>query len=335
MQYLNISDLSAPGWRFLEPYCDAPQLSWETFSGQPANRVERRITRPALGRYRACLSAVRAAQRHKDAVLVSHLPNVTLATALLARALAPAAPHVAFAFNYTDLPTGRRLELARRGFRHVREFVVFSRYEIDLYARLFDLPPGRFTYLPWAMEAPAVATHHPRPFPGPYLSAIGGEGRDYQVLAAAMRRLPQHRMVVVARPASLVGIAFPDNVTVHTNLPAPVTWAIAAHSAGMAIPLRSDRTPNGHVSIVGAQHLGIPLVVTRSDGVRDYVDDRTAQMVTAGEVTEMARALDALIEAPQDARHRADLAQAQARHSNSLSTWCAYFEDLDARLTSA
>jgi len=335
MHYINISDLAGPDWRFLEPQCSDPRLSWDMRSGQPANLVERKITRPALGRYRASLSAVLAARRHPDAVLVSHLPNVTLATAALARRLAPERPHVGFAFNYTDLPSGRRLDLARRSFRHVTEFVVFSRHEVGLYADLFGLPPERFTFLPWAMEPPHVDSTHVPPVAGPYLSAIGGEGRDYHVLAEAMRRLPQLSLVIVARPASVAGIAFPDNVQVFTNLPAPVTWAIARGSAGLAIPLRSDCTPNGHVSIVGAQQLGIPLVVTRSEGVADYVDAGTATLVEAGEAGQMAAALAALVEDPAAARARADLARVQAQSRNCLSVWCRYFETLDARLRSA
>ena len=81
MHYINISDLVDRDWRFLEPFCAAPELSWDMRYGRPVNHLERLITRPALARYRACLSAVCSARGRSDAVLVSHLPNVTLATA--------------------------------------------------------------------------------------------------------------------------------------------------------------------------------------------------------------------------------------------------------------
>ncbi len=333
MDYLNISDLTGPEWRFLEPYCDDPALTWQVFSGRPSNGVERLVTRPALGRYRACLAAVWAARRRRDAVLVSHLPNVSLATAALARRLAPAAPHVAFAFNYTRVPTGRRLALSRDCFREIREFVVFSRHEIALYADLFGLPRDRFHYLPWAMEVPEVAAGAALPFREPYFSAIGGEGRDYAVLGEAMRQLPEARLAIVARPASIAGIAFPDNVRVFTNLPTPLTWAIAKGSLGMAVPLLSDRTPNGHVTLVGAQLLGIPLVVTESAGVADYVDGQTVALVPAGEAEAMAQALSRLGADAEAARTRAARAAIRARDQSDLSHWVAYFRDLDRRLS--
>ncbi|WP_420003594.1 hypothetical protein [Arenibacterium sp. LLYu02] len=332
MDYLNISDLTGPEWRFLEPYCDDPALTWQVFSGRPMNALERRVTRPALGRYRACLAAVWAARGRKDSVLVSHLPNVSLAVAGFARRLAQRVPHVAFAFNYTQQPEGRRLALARDYFRDIHEFTVFSRHEVDLYADLFDLPRERFAFLPWAMEAPEVAQDVPLPFDQPYFSAIGGEGRDYAVLATAMRQLPEARLAIVARPASVAGIAFPDNVRVFTNLPAPLTWAIAKGSLGMAVPLLSDRTPNGHVTLVGAQHLGIPLVVTESLGVADYVDPSVATLVPAGQAEAMAVALSALITGPEAAAERAARGLSRAQDQSDLRVWVAYFRTLDQRL---
>ncbi len=334
MHYINISDLADRDWRFLEPYNTSPELTWDMHYGRPRNMLERRITRPALGRYRACLSAVRAARQRKSAVLVSHLPNVTLATAAMARVIAPNCPHIAFAFNYTHLPTGRRLDLSRRHFKAVQEFTVFSRYEVRLYAELFDLPPERFTFLPWAMEVPEVAADQPRPFERPYLCAIGGEGRDYRVLADAMRMAPELRLAIVARPASVEGISFPDNVKIFTNLPAPVTWAIAKQSCGMAIALRSDHTPNGHVTMVGAQRLGVPLVVTRSVGVADYVDGQTALMVQPQEAADMAQALRETADDPVGAQVRAARARANAERECDPRVWLRYFVDLDARFKS-
>ncbi len=332
MHYVNISDLAPPDWRFLEAACRDPKLSWDVRIGRPANAVERLVTRPALARYRASLSAIRAARKREDSVLVSHLPTQTFTTAGLASRLAPGVPHVAFAFNYTNVPTGCRLALSRKLFRSVREFVVFSRYEVGLYADLFNIPAERFVFLPWTMEAPEFDVDATLPFDEPYLCAIGGEGRDYDVLARAMAHLPQARLAIIARPHSVAGLTFPDNVRVFTNLPAPLTWAIAKGSAGLAVSLLSDATPNGHVTIVGAQRLGVPLVVTRSAGVADYVDAETATLVEAGDAEEMAAALQELLDAPDAAALRAERARMRALQQSDLSQWLGYFSDLDARL---
>ena len=52
----------------------------------------------------------------------------------------------------------------------------------------------------------------------------------------------------------------------------------------MMLPLKSETTACGHITLVGAQLLGIPLVITRSKGVADYVEDGvTATLVAAGD----------------------------------------------------
>ena len=334
MLFINNSDLLPPSWRFIEPRWTDPDGEWAFFVGPPQNALERAAGRLKLGTLRAVLQSGIAAARagRGGAVLVTHLPGMATKTNLLRRLVAPRVPLVAFAFNYTDLPTGPRRKAHSLALRGIDEFVVFSEMERRLYSRHFDLPESRFRMLPWAMDIPEVGARSPMSASGPYLSAIGGEGRDYGVLAAAMRRLPKLRLAVVARPYSIAGIDFPENVTVFTNLPAPETWRLAADSLGMAIPLRDGSTPCGHITIVGAQLLGIPLAVTRSEGVADYVDSRTAALVAPGDEAGLAAALEELAAGGGPVRERAEAARSLARDRSDLGGWVRYFEDVKRRL---
>jgi len=333
MKIISISDLMGPDWPFLGPHDTGASLSWATHSGVPRNTLERRIRRPHLGRYRAAWTAVQQARAVPDALLVSHLPLMAAATNVLRRRICPDAPHIGFSFNFTDLPTGARRRYLSRALRGMTEYVVYSRFERDLYPAHFDLDPALFRFLPWAMEAPRPGPHNPTGLTGDYLCAIGGEGRDYALLARVMRDLPQIAMVVVARPYSIAGIDFPDNVRVFTNLPLDQTWRVACDSGGLVVPLVSPDTACGHITLVGAQLLGIPLLVTRSRGVEDYVTDGdTARLVTAGDAHDLTRAITALHEDRAGARARAAAAQTKARHNNDPSRWLAYFQEHKQRL---
>jgi glycosyltransferase involved in cell wall biosynthesis len=333
---INASDLAGPGWRFLEPHCDDPRLAWAVVSGRPRNAVERRIRRPALARWRAAAEAAWIARRTAGPrILVSHLPLMAAAGNLMRRALCPEVPHIAFAFNFTDLARGNRRRYLRWALRDIAEFVVFSRFEIPLYAAEFGIVERRIRFLPWAMEPPVPGPSNPLPEAvrqSRYLCAIGGEGRDYALLARVMAARPRQNMVVVARPYSIEGIAFPPNVVVHTNLPQPATWRIAADSCGLVIPLKTDTTACGHITMVGAQLLGLPLVVTRSRGVEDYVADGvTAQVVPAGAAAALGAATDRLVEASAEVARMAVAARAKAERENGLSAWTAYFATLADR----
>lgn len=333
MHFISTSDLLGPEWRFLEPVCTNPALTWETRSGRPQGFLERHIRRPALARYRAAFQAALAARRRADAALVSHLPLMSAATNLMRRRLCPAAPHVAFAFNFTDLPEGAKLRYLRQALCGIDEFVVFSRFEQPLYAERLSIPEDRIRFLPWAMEPPVAGPGNPAAGLGPYLCAIGGEGRDYALLAEVMRQRPALRMVIVARPYSIAGIVFPPNVTVFTNLPAPATWRIAADSQGLVIPLKTETTACGHITLVGAQLLGIPLVISGSVGVRDYVTDGvTARVVPVGAAAPLLAALDAVAADPAATARMAAAALAQAAEHCTLQSWVRYFEGLAERL---
>src|SRR6056297_1584393 len=248
MRFINTSDLVDPKRRFIEPHCIDEDITWEFHIGRPKSKLERLVTRPNLARWRAAFTAARSASvQGSPSVLVSHLPRMGAATNLFRRMFCPRVPQIAFAFNFTDLPTGVDLIRMRKSLRDIDEFVVFSNFEKGLYSRHFGIDETRFRYLPWAMERPKPGATHPRPDLNDYLCAIGGEGRDYALLAQAMKEMPETKMIVVARPYSIEGIEFPDNVSVFTNLSADETWRIVSDSAGMVLPLRSAETACGHI----------------------------------------------------------------------------------------
>jgi hypothetical protein len=326
---INISDLAGPKWRFLETLSTDPHISWNVHYGRAQNRLEKWVPRPALGRYRAAFTAAKEARSRKDAVLVSHLPRVSAATNMARARLCPETPHIAFAFNFTDLPQGSDRVRLSRWLQGINAYVVFSQFEQALYSEHFDLPESQFHYLPWTMEAPVPGPESAVASLEPYLCSIGGEGRDYALLAQAMAALPQQKMVIIARPYSIAGISFPDNVEVFTNLPKEQTWRIAADSLGLVVPLKSDQTACGHITIVGSQLLGIPLLVTRSRGVEDYITDgQTGLLMQAGDKTDMIQGLRFLHDARETVINLGQAAQFKAQTENTPQIWLDYFETL-------
>ncbi|MFY8151969.1 MAG: hypothetical protein ACOVOI_07765, partial [Hyphomicrobiales bacterium] len=292
MIIISATDLMRPEWRFLADASDDPSLVWRTHSGLPRNTLERLIRRPSLGRWRAALEAALDARRNRDALLVSHLPLMAAATNLFRRLLCPRIRHIAFAFNFTDLPTGWRRRFLSWAFRGIDEFVVFSRFERERYAAHFGIPIDKLHFIPWVMDAPVPGSVNPARDLKPYLCAVGGEGRDYPLLVEAMQDLPHLRLVIVARPHSLAGVTVPANVMLLTNRPVQETWTIAAESEGMVLPLKTDTTACGHITLVGAQLLGLPLAITRSRGVADYVEDgETALSMEPGDKMGVIRAI--------------------------------------------
>ena len=334
MILLNNTDLLDHNWRFIEPLCTNLDVRWKFFHGIPNKKIEHIIRRPNLARYRAALSTVLCARNEKDsALIISHLPSMAAPTNIFRRKICPEVPQIAFSFNFTTLPTGARRRLMNRALKDINEFVVFSKHEIDVYSDHFDLDRKKFHFLHWAMNAPHFDPIPPFLTGTEYVCAIGGEGRDYELFSRAMTKLPHLRGVVIARPYSIEGVSFPSNVEVYVNLPLGQTWSIAKHSLGLVIPLKSSETACGHVTIVGAQHLGVPLIVTRSLAVTDYVSPETARLISAGSEEELTAALIELTEEKHVVAQRRDQARRQATYQNCPSIWVEYLTEACKRLT--
>ena len=267
VRIVNVPDIS-PG----EPFVDlrgipGGAVQWIGHSGLPANALERSVSRPRLSRYRAAWAATGSARRAE--LIISHLPRMTAAVEQFARIRRFRRPHLAFSFNFTDLPCGSALTRMKRNFAPVERFCVYSRYECQLYADLFGISADRFHSLLWGQSAPETDLSAPVP-EGPFVIAIGGEGRDYAGLVTAARARPDLQWVAIARPNSALDNP-PANLSVLYNLPASLTWGMAQRAAAVIVPLRSETTCCGHITIASTQLLGLPLITTRSLATEEYV----------------------------------------------------------------
>jgi glycosyltransferase involved in cell wall biosynthesis len=286
------SDNWDPQWRWV---ADEPALAghrWAFLDATRKSRIEERISRPNLTRYRVAHRAASAAVHDDPALVISHQPRVTCLTALALRARRCRVPHVGFTFNFTDLPGRPQREVMRRAFQGVDHLFTFSTFEIDLYAETFALPRERFRMLHFGYD-PAPPPDEGRPPDGaPYLAAVGGEGRDYATLFAALRRLPDLHLEVVSRPHVVAGLDVPANVTVRTNVPVEETHRLMRGAELLVLPLSHSEVPCGHVTLVSGMHMGKAQVVTRSVGVADYVvDGDTALLTDPGDADDLAGAI--------------------------------------------
>ena len=267
-QVLNVADLSRVGDEFV----DLPEgFHRRDFSGLPQNALERLIRRPKLSRYRAAWCAALTA---KEGAIISHLPRMTAAVSNACHSLGRSAPHLAFSFNFTDLPVGSDLERFKRALPHVDRFCVYSEYERELYPEYFGLDVDRFVRVNWTQHIPSVSPISGARASGSYVSAIGGEGRDYAGLIEAAKMLPDIQFVIVARPGN-VGPEIPGNVELRYNIPADEAWRIAVDSSVVVVPLKSRFTCCGHITIVSAELLGLPVISTVSEATKEYTADAT------------------------------------------------------------
>ncbi len=325
-QVINVAEIAAPDWTFIERDYAGEGVAWRYFSASPRNALERRIQRPKIGRYRACWQATRTLCRPDDLV-ISHLPRTTHWQSVFMNAMGRTQRHLAFSFNFTELPEGRTRAQMTRSFQRVERFVVYSDFERRLYADHFQLPIERFQRLYWAMDTPESDPAFQPPWPT-YYCAAGGEGRDYGTLLRAFAQMPQRHLVIVTRPQALAGLEVPPNVHVFYNLPSPQFWALVQGSKALIVPLRDDVTPCGHITLVGAMKLGRPLISTFSHGTVDYIRPEENALVTAPrDPAALAAAVERLDGDPALQQRLGATGHAFAQANCSPQVWAAFIRE--------
>ena len=325
---VNVSELEPPAWNWIGGRFAEDRFRWISFTGRPSSLVEARIKRLKIGRYRACGEAARAAKREGAELIVSHTPWTSAWMSVYCQAIGVKVPHLAFAFTFSKLPTGVRRLFFKRAFRRIDRFVCFSSIERKRYSEYFDIPEDKIDSLPWSVGEPGFDPSVPSIEQPPYLCAIGGEGRDYATLVEAMRRLPDHRLVIVARPANVEVLDLPSNVSVRTNIPLADVWNITAHAKLMVLPLHDTQVPCGHGTLIMAMQLETPSIVTESAGMVDYVSDESTGLICPpGDPEAMARTIRRLWDDETLATRLARNGQTFATEECSEQRTVAYFTD--------
>lgn len=318
---INVADLSPANDPFT--WLARETIDWKGFSGLPANALERHARGVRVSRYRAAFQA--AAALKPDRFIISHLPAMTAAASTAMSLMGKRNRHLAFSFNFTALPSGRRLSYMRRALRNVDQFAVFSDFEKPLYAKHFDLDPARIKSVIWTQRVPTVQVG-PAIAPGvPYVCAIGGEGRDFETLIEAARKAPAVRFVVIARPHSLADISIPGNVQVLTNIPGERVWRIARDSLGVLVPLKSRETCCGHITLVSAKMLGLPVITTFAHATREYVAGREGVLeCEPKDASAFASLVERLVDERQQIRYAAESAAEHERAFHDRGQWADY-----------
>jgi len=291
MKIINISDVHDDKWRWIEPKLLQFKMQWRFINSKPRSWMERVIRKPDLARIRTALVVLK---EKKDAdLVVIHGPYIAFYFGLFSRLFNVAVPNIVYSFNFTSLPHGFARSRMTYAFKAINKFVVYSTMEKKLYSSWFNIPEEKIDICLWGVEKPRISDKAIINYP--YITAIGGNSRDYSTLMEAMKLVPEIKLVAVMRPHNLADLDVPDNVDIRTNIPREQANNILGYARMMVLPLVGEEIPCGHVTLVAAMYLETPCVVTGSIGIDDYVThDDTAIIVEVGNSESLANAIRAL-----------------------------------------
>jgi glycosyltransferase involved in cell wall biosynthesis len=320
------SEIPNPKWRWLaHHYPDSYNWSF--------CRAKKSSNKVLTMAYRTLTSVNAVFKARKADVIVSHGPYMAFYCAFFIWLFRIKTLHVSYSFNFAELPRGMALKRMKLIFKKIDCLVVSSEMERDLYADYFDIPIDAIDFVRWGVAEPDFnLTQLLSDIP--YVSAVGGNSRDYRAFMAAMKELPEIPAITVMRPHNLVGLDVPSNVKVLVNTSKDEALSIIKNSAVSVLPLAGSETPCGHVTIVVAMYLGVPCVVTDSSGVSDYVThEKTGLLCKANSVDALSESISRLL---SDIDLRSDLAKNAeefVRKECSENNYVTHLEQFSQRAT--
>lgn len=289
-------------WHSLIEELAGTEVRCKYFSDQKSYFWRRFLKRPNLNTAIEGMRAVLYAKRHNARLLVSIGPRLSFWCGLFCRLFRITADHFAFAFNFAELPIGWKKKILSYGFQQLKCLRVASQIEKSLYSGYFGIPEHHIEVRLWGMNIPEISADPPI-LNHPYVSAVGGNARDYVTLLEAARLLCTIPMVWVVRPENVAGLELPPHIRVLRNVSYSHAMNVVAHSRLTVVPLKDSRVPCGHVTLVSGMLLKRAIVTTKSAGVVDYVTDGWNGLLCEPQsATDMAEKIRALWEKPDTAR---------------------------------
>lgn len=187
----------------------------------------------------------------------------------------------------------RRALYARLLRRHAVELTL-SRENRDASRRL---APGRpVLRIPFGTHPASGAGPEHVPADPPVVLTVGNDRhRDWGLLQAVTRRMPDVRFDLVTRAEDVRARDWPANVTVRAATQAELLARAYAEASVVAIPLRPNLHASGCTVAIEAMSARVPIVATGAGGIEEYLAGTGAAVVGVGDADRFARALRAAL----------------------------------------
>jgi glycosyltransferase involved in cell wall biosynthesis len=174
-------------------------------------------------------------------------------------------------------------------FSSVHLAVCSARAECAYYREVFGWPASKVAYVPYHASAGMLAR------PGSdrgYLFAAGRTFRDFPTMIAAVAPTPYDTVIVASRSVAKVP-AEAAHIRLHEDIPLAQFTELLEGARVVVVPLQDRRISTGQVVILHAMALGKPVIVTRTSGSTDYIEDgKNGLLVPPSDVEALRRAIE-------------------------------------------
>jgi glycosyltransferase involved in cell wall biosynthesis len=158
------------------------------------------------------------------------------------------------------------------------------------------MPADSFVFVPTAWKAEQISCHNGQT----YVLSLGHSGRDYPTLLKSIAGEELPVVLAIKDRTDLGGYAVPENVTVRYRTSEAETDRLIDGASLIVLPLRDSDQSAGQSVLLRSMAWGKAVIITKTSGIRDYVQDReTAIFVAPGDSLALRSAILELWNSPE------------------------------------
>ena len=291
------------------------------------------------GDFATVLASLREANRAD--VVLSTVDTVGIPLMLLARAHAVRVPFVYVAIGLPERLARLRSRRAERLYAGAlacaSAVVAYSEHEAEslgiwLRDRGADVP---IAFVPFGVDVDAFRPDDAAPDID--VVSVGADPhRDFVLLLAVARALPEARFLVVTNPEHARRLGeLPPNVSVETDLPFEQMRDRLGRACVVALPVRDNSYSGATTVLLQAMALAKPVVVTRTAAIAagyGLVDGENLRFAAPGDAATFASAVAGLL---ADGGRATTLGAHARRTVETSLSWDRYVGELDSVLRAA
>jgi|GEM_PF-1187074 len=176
-------------------------------------------------------------------------------------------------------------------YKKVETIILYGRDEQKLYSNIFPKLKDKFVFVQYGKDYNYKKVKHFN-HSREYISSGGRSNRNYQTLCDAMRGIDNSQRIdclVATRPECVTPSMLNCNVDFIYGITLNQFGSFIKGSKLFILPLRDTNISAGHMSMMEAMAVRVPVIVTDIPSIRDYVDDNCVFFYNANDACDLRR----------------------------------------------
>jgi glycosyltransferase involved in cell wall biosynthesis len=243
-------------------------------------------------------------------------------------------PKIVVRFHNSNRPRGRLSLKLFRAAENIDLFIAHSRAQLDFLQDYLHLPESKIGYFWYTTDCKFFTPGEPSANKTrPLIVSVGLEMRDYRLLAAATENLDVDvKIAGFSQFAERIAESFPKTMPANMSnrlYSLPELLQLYHDADLVVVCVKPSNWSAGATSLVEAMACRKPIIVTRTEGLKEYLTDSDAIFTVEPEDAQgLQQAIAHLLNNPQEAQARAEKVYQLAlkRHQveqqiETIATW--------------